>query len=95
MHIATSLDQLGPEPTSAGANLDTADFEVGGVTSVKRTFSLAGGGFEGDVKVKYTPDHAVLVTMRTGTAKDLDIFTEVLESFGFSLKAAVGPSPSP
>jgi len=95
VHLAATVDQLGPEPTTAGANLERTDFEVGGVTSVKRTFSLAGGGYEGDVKVKYAPDHAVLVTMRTGTLKDLDIFTEVIESFGFSLRAAASPGASP
>ncbi|MGI8609074.1 MAG: SH3 domain-containing protein [Candidatus Dormibacteria bacterium] len=95
IHVAPAIDQLGPEPTTSGAGLDTADFEVGGVTAVKRTFSLSGGGYEGDVKVRYTPDHAVLITMRTAVVKNLEIFTEVLESFGFSLKAAASPSPSP
>ena len=93
VHVAATVDQLGAEPTTAGAGLDTADFEVGGVTAVKRTFSLSGGGFEGDVKVKYAPDHAVLVTLRTGAVKDLDIYTEILESFGFSLKTSPTPSP--
>ena len=47
------------------------------------------------MKVKYAADHAVLVSMRTGALKDLDIFTEVIESFGFSLKAAASPGASP
>ena len=94
VHFAPSVDQLGSVPTSPGANLDTTDFEVGGFTAVKRTFSLANGGYEADIKVKVGPDHAVMVTLRSPTQADFDIFVEVLESFGFSLAPSPAASPS-
>ena len=94
VHFAATVDQLGNIPTSSGANLDTGDFEVGGFTAVKRTFSLGNGGYEADIKVRYSADHAVLVTLRSPAQADFDIFVEVLSSFGFSLAPSPAPSPS-
>ncbi|GAC1578484.1 MAG: hypothetical protein NVS3B24_10940 [Candidatus Dormibacteria bacterium] len=94
VRFAPTLDQLGAVPTSSGANLDSTDFEVGGFTGIKRTFSLANGGYEGDIKIKYAADHAVLVTIRSPSQQDFEIFVEVLESFGFSYRASPSPSPS-
>jgi hypothetical protein len=93
VHVAADVNSLGQVPTSPGSNIDTLDFEVGGITSVKRTFTLGGGGYEGDVKVGFAPGHAVLITLRSGTQQDLDIFTEVLSSFGFSIRAGGTPRP--
>jgi len=94
VHFAGTVDQLGNVPTSSGANLDTADFEVGGFTAVKRTFSLSSGGYEADIKVRYSADHAVLVSLRSPVQQDFDIFVEVLASFGFSLAPSPAASPS-
>jgi len=94
VHFAPTLDQLGSLPTTSGANLDSTDFEVGGFTGVKRTFSLASGGYEGDIKIKYAADHALLVTVRSPSQQDFEVFVEILESFGFSFRAAPSPSPS-
>ena len=91
VHFAPSVDQLGKIPTSPGSILETLDFEVGGITAVKRTYSLSGGGYEGDARVPFTKDHAILITLRSADQKDLTIFTEILESFGFSIRAT--PSP--
>ena len=97
-HSAENSHQCSPAyasaPTSSGANLDTTDFEVGGFTAVKRTFTLSNGGYEADVKAKYSSDHAVLVTLRSPSQQDFDIFVELLESFGFSLAATPTASPS-
>jgi hypothetical protein len=95
VHVAKNVSSLGQVPTTSGSALDTLDFEVGGITSIKRTFSLSGGGYEGDARVQYAPDHAVLITLRSGSQQDLDIFTEVLEAFGFSLQASPSPGKSP
>jgi hypothetical protein len=75
IHLAATVEQLGAVPTSTGANLDSADFEVGGFTALKRTFSLGNGGYEGDVKVRYSADHAVLISLRSPLQADLDILT--------------------
>jgi hypothetical protein len=93
VHVAADVNSLGQVPTSSGSNIDTLDFEVGGITSVKRTFTLSGGGYEGDVKVGFAPGHAVLITLRGGAQQDLDIFSEALSSFGFSIRAGGTPSP--
>jgi hypothetical protein len=94
VHVAPDVNSLGTTPTTSGAILDTLDFEVGGVTAIKRTYSIGGGGYEGDTKVAFAPGHAVLVTLRGGAQSDLDIFTEILSSFGFSIQAGATPSPS-
>ena len=94
VHFAASVDQLGTVPTTPGATIDTSDFEVGGFTAVKRTFTLANVGYEADIKVRYSADHAVLVTLRSTDKADFDIFVEVLESFGFSLAPSPAASPS-
>ena len=94
VHFAPTVDQLATVPTTAGSNSDTSDFEVGGFTAVKRTFTLANGGYEADIKVKYSADHAVLVTLRSPAQSDFDIFVEVLEGFGFSLAPSPAASPS-
>lgn len=93
VHVAADVGSLGQVPTTSGSIIDTLDFEVGGITSVKRTFTLSGGGYEGDVRVGFAPAHAVLITLRSGAQQDLDIFTEVLSSFGFSIRAGGTPSP--
>jgi hypothetical protein len=93
VHFGPTADQLGKVPTTGGTPLESLDFEVGGFTTVKRTYSLSGGGFEGDAKVQYTKDRAVLITLRSGDQKDLAIFTEILEAFGFSVRP--NPTPSP
>ena len=94
VHLARSVDQLGNIPTTAGSNLSQADYEIGGVTSIRHTYQLTGGGLEGDVKVKYASDRAILITFRGAAQTDLDTWNEILESFGFSLSTSPSPSPS-
>jgi hypothetical protein len=97
VHQAQDVGQLGNVPTTAGGNLGDSDIEVGGITALRRTFQLTGGGLEGDVKVKYATDRAILITFRGAAQPDLDTWTEILESFGFSVPprgAAASPSPS-
>jgi hypothetical protein len=93
VHAAANVSSLGAVPTTSGSILDTTDFEVGGITAVKRTFQLNGGGYEGDAKVAIAPGHAVLITLRGASPQDLDLFTEIISSFGFSITAGATPSP--
>jgi hypothetical protein len=96
VHQAQDIGQLGNIPTSSGSNLGQSDWEIGGITAIKHTYQLTGGGLEGDIKVKYSSDKALLVTFRGATQQDLDVWTEILESFGFSVPPPGAPvSPSP
>jgi hypothetical protein len=96
VHQTNSLDQLGNVPTTAGSNLSQNDWEIGGLTAIKRTFQLSGGGYEGDLKVQYAKDRAILITFRGAAQSDLDTWSEILESFGFSVPPpGAQPSASP
>lgn len=87
---ATKLPSL---PTIQGALMDTIDFEVGGVTTQRRRYTLGTGGFEADARVKFAADHAVLINFLASAQEELQLFDEVLESIGFSVSPAVTPSP--
>ncbi|MDP9326203.1 MAG: SH3 domain-containing protein [Candidatus Dormibacteraeota bacterium] len=94
IHLAASVDQLGNIPTSPGSSVSQDSYEIGGITAVKHVYQLNGGaGYEGDAKVKYASDKAILITFKAASQSDLDTWNEILESFGFSVQA--GPSPSP
>jgi hypothetical protein len=95
VHLAASVDQLGNIPTAPGSNVSQDNYEVGGVTAVKHVYQLNGGGYEGDAKVKFASDRAILITFFAPDKSDLDTWNEILESFGFSVLPSPGASPSP
>jgi hypothetical protein len=93
---AQTVAQLPAIPTTQGQSLNQTEFEVGGITAVRHEYQLIGGGLEGDLKVLYANDRALLITFRCGSQPDLDVWTEILESFGFSVPPpGAQPNPSP
>jgi hypothetical protein len=96
IHQSQTVSQLPSIPTTPGQSLDQSDFVVGGITAIKHTYNLNGGGLEGDVKVQYADGRALLITFRGSSQPDLDTFVEILESFGFSVPPpGAQPAPSP
>lgn len=95
VHQGPSIDKLAGIPTTPGSNLDQSDYEIGGITAVKHTYQLTGGGYEGDIKVLYSQDRALLVTFRGAAQSDLDAWVEMVESFGFSVPPPGAPKASP
>ena len=92
IHQAADLGQLPGTPTTPGAGIDSSQVDVGGFTSIQRTYQVNSGGYEADIKVKWAAGKALLITFRTPAQKDLDTtFHEIVESFGFSIP----PSPAP
>jgi hypothetical protein len=95
LHQAAGIDKLGNIPSSPGSNLDTTQIEIGGFTVIEHVYQLNGGGFEADVKISWTSGKALLITFHAATQAGLDVFHEMLESFGFSAPASPAPSASP
>lgn len=94
IHLAASVDQLANIPTSPGSSVSQDNYEIGGVTAVKHVYQLnGGGGYEGDAKVKYASDKAILISFKAPSQSDLDTWNEILESFGFAAQPTT-PSPS-
>lgn len=93
IHEASDLASLNNVPTTPGSIQAQDQIEVYGITTIERRYTLAGGGYEADVKLEMDKTHSVLMTFRSPDAKDFDTFNEILWSFGVSL--AAGPSPSP
>jgi hypothetical protein len=92
VHEGHDVDSVANTPTSPGAVLSRDQVEVYGITTLEAIYTLTGGGFEADVRLRLDGSHAVLIDFRTNQQADLESFTEVLESFGISLPQA---SPSP
>jgi hypothetical protein len=92
LHQAADISQLGNIPTSPGSNLDTAQVEVGGITTIEHTYQVS-GGFEADIKLKWATGKALLISFHAATQAELSTFNEILESFGFSSSPSPGPSP--
>jgi hypothetical protein len=94
IHEAADLAALNNVPTTPGSIQAQDQIEVYGITTIERRYTLAGGGYEADVKLQLDKTHSVLMTFRTPDAKDLAIFDEILWSFGVSLASSPSPSPS-
>ncbi|MHB8509409.1 MAG: SH3 domain-containing protein [Candidatus Dormibacteria bacterium] len=93
VHEAASTEVLENTPLTQGSLLTSAQREVYGITTLQRSYSLNGGGFESDVRVQMDATHAVLITFRSPLQNDLaTTFADALDSFGVSL---VAPAPSP
>ena len=84
-------------PRSPGTPLSQDQYELGGLTTTRHTYTLDGGGFEGDIKIAYSTGKAILITFRGASQDDLNVWNETLESWGFSVPppGAASPSPSP
>jgi len=96
VHEAKDIQSLGTIPTRPGSLLDQTQIEVYGITTIKRTFQLTGGGYEIDVKLQIPPerpDRAVLINFLAVTQQDLVISDEILYSFYVTLRASPSPGP--
>src|SRR5258708_7098134 len=65
LHLAAGIDKLGTTPTSPGSNLDSTQMEIGGFTVIEHVYQLNSGGFEADVKIRWTSGKALLITFPT------------------------------
>jgi hypothetical protein len=96
VHEAKDISSLGTIPTRQGSLLDQTQIEVYGITTIRRTFQLTGGGYEVDVRLQIPPerpDRAVLINFLALTPQDLDIASEILYSFYVTLRVAATPTP--